>query len=57
MSDERKIELFNEMIDYIQSIDTERCVECLKELGITRSEAIDLEFFDFVTDQIPESYE
>ena len=54
MTDGRKLELFEEMIDYLCSCDSERCIEILNSLSITKQEANDLEFFDFIVDNIKE---
>ena len=45
------------MIDYLCGCDSDRCIEILSTIGITKSEAEELEFFDFITDQLPNSYE
>ena len=52
MSDERKIELFYELLNYLCDCDTEKCVEVLQSTTMTKQEAIELEFFDSVTDQL-----
>ena len=57
MTKERKEEIFDELINYLCGLDTEKCVDVLQECGVTRSEAIELEFFDFITDELPEDYE
>lgn len=57
MSEERKNELFYAMLDYLCTIDTEKCIDILKDIGMTKDEAIELEFFNNVFDQLPKSYE
>jgi len=52
MKTKRKLELFDEMIDYLCGLDTERCIYLLETFGITKSEAEELGFFDFITEQL-----
>lgn len=56
MTEERKRDLFNEMINYLCGVTPDKCIEILKKLRVTRSEAEDLEFFDFITSELPEAY-
>lgn len=57
MDEYRKLEIFNDFIEYLCSIEQEKCVEILKELKVTKSEADGLEFFDTIVDQLPNRYE
>ena len=53
MTDERKLELFEGMINYVQDCtDRKQCVEILNMVGITKTEAKELDFFDFIVEQI-----
>ena len=53
MNAERVEYLFEAMINHIQDNCTkEQCVEILRAIGMTKQEAKDLEFFDFITDQL-----
>ena len=54
MSEERKLEIFYELVDYLCGLDSEKCVEILREVGVTKSEAEELEFFDYITEQLSE---
>jgi len=54
---ERLVELFDEMISYLGMCDTERCVEILNSIGMTRSEARRLRFYEGIVEQIEEDYE
>ena len=57
MTDERIKELFFNVMDYYCNVDTEKCVDFLKEIGVTAQEAKELEFFDFVCELLPEIYD
>ena len=56
MTQERINEVFDAMIDYLAMADNDRCIELLQDFGITRSEAVELRFFDFITDNLPIEY-
>lgn len=57
MTDERIKELFFDIMDYYCNVDTEKCIDFLKEIGVTRQEAKELEFYDFVYESLPETYD
>ena len=54
MTDERKLELFDEMIEYLGICDTERCISIVNYIGMTKEEAKELHFLDFIVDSIRE---
>lgn len=56
MTQERKNEIFDAMVDYLAMVDADKCTDLLQEFGITRSEAAELRFFDFITDNLPIEY-
>ena len=59
MSDERKLEIFENLIDYLggKSVKPSECIKILKNLKITKEEARDnLAFFDFIYNKLPNSY-
>ena len=58
VSDERKNDLFIGMLDYLcDKVSPETCVEVLKDIEMTKSEAEYFEFFDHITDNLPEVYD
>lgn len=57
MTDERIKELFFNVMDHYCNVDTEKCIDFLKEIGITKQEAKELEFYDFVCESLPETYD
>lgn len=52
MTDERKLEIFEALIDYLGNASEDECVGILKSLGVSQEEAKELEFFDFITDRL-----
>lgn len=56
MTDKRKLEIFDNLIDLIADCDREICIDRLIELGITRNEAESLQFDDFILDALPLEY-
>ncbi len=45
MEDKRKLELFENLIDYIAGAGEVQCIDTLKGIGMTKEEAKELEFF------------
>lgn len=52
MNGERIEEIFYELMDYLCGVDEKTCVNVLKKVGVTKEEAIKLEFFDSITEQL-----
>ena len=52
MNPERKLEIFEEMINCLCGLPADQCIKMLKSCGVTKEEAEELEFFDFITDQL-----
>ncbi len=52
MNKERIEELFYELMNYLCDVDEHECVNILKKIGVTKEEAIELEFFDSITEKL-----
>ena len=57
MKDKRIKELFYEIMDYYKNTDPERCIDFLNSIGMTKSEAEELGFYEGVTEELAESYD